>query len=221
MMRSCFVVLMCCLLPAVAWAVEHRVEPLAAPPPADSVSPEIAALLAPSGVKVIRGAARTVCEIWLCKEWGAAEGKPPSGVNYPFAPGQLMGVIRFPKKGSDFRDQDIAEGVYTLRYGQQPVDGAHVGTSATRDFLLLLNAEKDKSPAVIEYKPLTKQSAEAAGSNHPALLSLQKAEGDAAPAIRHDEGRDWWIVHLQSKAKIGGAAKDVALDFVVVGHASE
>lgn len=221
MLRSCFAAFVFSLWPAVAWAVDHRVEPLASPAPADAVSPQIAALLAPSGVKVIRGSTRTVCEIWLCKEWATQDGKLPSGVNYPFQPGQLMGVIRFPKKGGDFRDQDIAEGVYTMRYGQQPVDGAHVGTSATRDFLLLLKADQDKSPAVIEYKPLTKQSAEAAGSNHPALLSLQKAEGDSAPAIRHDEGRDWWIVHLQSTAKVGGAAKDAALDFVVVGHAGE
>ena len=41
---------------------------------------------------------------------------------------------------ADFRDQGIPAGTYILRYSQQPVDGAHVGTSTTRDFLALLPA---------------------------------------------------------------------------------
>lgn len=197
---------------------DHRVEPLNEGPPTDAVSPAIAATLNAAGFKVLRGESRTVCEVWLCKEVATAAGDKPQAVNYPFVPGSLMGVVRFPKKGSDFRDQDIAEGVYTLRYAQQPVDGAHVGTSLTRDFGLLLPADKDTAIEALDYGTMTKQSAEAAGSNHPLILSLQKpGDADAKLAIRHEEATDWWIVRFAGKTK----AAEVPIDLVVAGHAGE
>lgn len=206
------------LVPFTLHGAEHRVEALTEAPPGDAVAPTIAGLLSPTGFKVVRGESRTVCEIWLCKQWQAAAGERPEAVNYPLAPGSLVGVVRFPKKGSDFRDQDIAEGVYTLRYGQQPVDGAHVGTSPTRDFLLLLPAAQDTAAGVLDYRTMTKQSAEAAGSSHPLLLSMQRAEAPGEPlAIRHVEEPDWWIVRFVGKAK--GA--DVPVDLIVAGHAEE
>ena len=207
---------------ATASAADHRVEPLNEAPPADAISAEIAATLSPSGVRVIRGESRTVCDIWLCKEWEVTPGDPPLGVNYPFKPGHLIGVARYPRRGGDFRDQDIDEGVYTLRYAQQPVDGNHVGTSPTRDFLLLVNAENDKSAKPWEYENLTQSSAEAAESSHPCLLSLQRVSGDGeAPTIRHEEQHDWWIVGVKSKAKADDRTSDLRIDLVVVGYAAE
>lgn len=199
-------------------AADHRVEPLNEAPPTDAVAPAIAELLNTNGFKVIRGESRTVCDIWLCKQWDTASGERPAAVNYPFQPGALIGAVRFTKKGSDFRDQDIAEGVYTLRYGQQPVDGAHVGTSPTRDFLLLLPADKDTSPAAPSYRTMVTQSAEAAGSSHPLMLSLQQTDNaGGALAIRHVEEPDWWVVRFAGKTKTAA----VAVDLVVVGHAVE
>lgn len=202
-------------VPALAWGVDHKVEKTD-DAPADGLSADIKAILAPGAIKVVRGTSRTVCEIWLRKETPATEDKLPTAVNYPFIPGQLMGVVRFPKKASDFRNQDIADGVYTLRYGQQPVDGAHVGTSVTRDFLLLLPANVDQNAGTLDYKTLTKHSSQAAGSNHPALLSVLKAT-EGGEGIRHDEEHDWWIVRLPVKLK----GKELAMDVVIVGHAAE
>lgn len=199
-------------------AADHRVEPLNEALPADAVAPAIAELLNPTGFKVVRGETRTVCDIWLCKQWDTAAGERAAAVNYPFQPGALIGVARFTKKGSDFRDQDIAEGVYTLRYGQQPVDGAHVGTSPTRDFLLLLPADQDTAPAAPDYRTMVTKSAEAAGSSHPLLLSLQQTDSTGGTlAVRHVEEPDWWIVRFAGKTK----AAAVAVDLVVVGHAVE
>jgi hypothetical protein len=209
------------VLTGVAQGVEYRVEALAEKPPADEVAPEIAAQLAPTGIRVIRGASTTYCDIWLLKELKATLGfKPTTEVLYPFQVGQLIGVAKYARKGADFRDQDIETGTYTLRYAQQPVDGAHVGTSPTRDFLLLSAAEKDRSLAPLEYKPLTKQSAEAAGSSHPALLAMQRVatKANEFPAIRHNEERDWWIVALQAPLAEG---KPLVCELVVVGVATE
>lgn len=211
------------LAPA-AWAIDYKVEPLSEAPPSE-VAAEIVKELSPKGVRVIRGSSTTQCDLWLKKELSVVAGfEPTAEILYPMKPGQLVGVIRYARKGADFRDQDIDPGVYTLRYAQQPVDGAHVGTSLTRDFLLLSKAEKDQSPAPLEYKPLTKQSAEAAGSSHPALLSMQRInmESSEYPAIRHDEEREWWVVGVQAQAKAGNeAAKPLPIEFVVVGVSAE
>ena len=149
--------------------------------------------------------------------------KPTDEVLYPFEPGQLLGVVRYPRKGADFRDQDISKGLYTLRYAQQPVDGAHVGTSPTRDFLLLVSAEKDKSAGKLDLKKLVEQSADAAGSSHPAMLCLQRVAGEAGekPTMRHNEEHDWWIVTVPGNAKAGKATKKLPVDLVVVGVSTE
>ena len=204
-------------------AVDHRVEKLAEAAPKDGIAPEIAALLNPTGFKVVRGASRVVCEVWLCKEWPIKEAKVGGEVLYPFQPGQVFGVARYPRPGSDFREQEIPAGLYTLRYGQQPVDGAHVGTSPTRDFLLLTPAEKDVSPEIIaDFKALSKASAQTTGASHPAILSLQRlSDGKEPLAIRHEEEKDWWIVRFTGKTKSGDRAKDQAVEAVFVGHAGE
>jgi hypothetical protein len=201
----------------LAIAADHRVEPLAEPVPADAVAPELAALMNTEGVRVIRGTSRAVCDLWICQQWPVAAFEPTGDVLYPFQPGQLIGVVRYPRKGSDFRDQEISEGVYTLRYGQQPVDGAHVGTSPTRDFLLLIPANEDKSLEPIEYETLTQLSAKVSGTAHPALLSLQRTAGEEP--IRNVEERDWWIVRLNGNATSGGETKPLPIDLVVVGQA--
>jgi hypothetical protein len=206
-----------------ASAQEFKVEKLASAAPADEISAEIADLLSPTGFKVIKGESRTVCEIWPAKEWPVqADAKTTTEVLYPLTPGQLIGVARYPRKGADFRDQEIPSGVYTLRYGQQPVDGAHVGTSPTRDFLLLLPAASDRDPKVLEYKPLTIASKETSGTAHPAILSLQKpAEDGEALAIRDNAEKEWTIVRFTGKTSADGKTADLPLELVVVGVAAE
>jgi hypothetical protein len=219
-MRIRFASLLLIVFATSLHAADYRVEPLGEPAPADEISADVAAMLAPTGARVIRGTNTTFCDIWLCKQWATQDDfEPTSALMYPFAPGQLMGVIRFARKGSDYRDQDIESDVYTLRYAQQPVDGSHVGTSLTRDFLLLLRAESDESADVLDYSSLAKQSAEAAGSGHPALLSMQRVAEDAKPlSMRHNEEHDWWIVALEGKTK---SAKSLLIEFVVYGVAAE
>jgi hypothetical protein len=215
MFRSVVLALALALPTPLAFAQEYKVEKLDGGPPADKLSPEIAKLIGDSGCKVLRGEARTLCEIWTVKEIDVSKGKTNDMVLYPLEPGQLIGVIRLPRKTTDFRNQEVASGVYNLRYGQQPVDGAHVGTFPTRDFVLLLPAEEDKSAATIaDYKMLTKASAASAGTSHPAIYPLLKPSEGESSSIRHDEEKDWWIVRFP------GAGKQ-AFEMVIVGHAEE
>ena len=204
-------------------ASDYRLEILNEAAPADAISKEIAATLSPKGLRIIRGQSRKICDIWLCKHWETlAENSESDEIIYPFKPGQLIGVIRYNSKGSDFRDQEIGKGVYTLRYAHQPVDGDHVGTSPTRDFLLLLKAKTDKSKAILDYDTLVEESSEAAETTHPAQLLLHKIEAKAKiPSIRHFDENEWWSVRFKGQAKRDEKLKPIRVELIVVGHAIE
>jgi hypothetical protein len=201
---------------------EYQVAKLDTPAPAAMIAPEMQAQLQSTGFKVTKGSA-TLCEVWLAKEWPiAADAKTGGEILYPLSMGELIGVIRYARKGGDFRDQGIPAGTYVLRYAQQPIDGAHVGTSPTRDFLALLPAAKDRDPKAIDYKALTETSKQTSGAAHPAILSLQKAEEGAEPLSIHEVSeKEWVVVHFVGKAKQGGASQDMPMELVVVGKAAE
>jgi hypothetical protein len=189
--------------------------------PTGTIAPEISSLLSAKGIKVNKGST-TVCELWFAKEWPIeTDAKTGGEVLYPLAVGQVIGVIRFAKKASDFREQDVPAGVYVMRYTQQPVDGAHVGTSPTRDFLALSPAAKDREPKALDYKALVAASKETTGTAHPAIFSLQRVEDGASPSVREVSEKEWVIVHYVGKIKQGGSVKDLPLDMVVVGKSAE
>lgn len=204
-------------------AQEYRLEPLAEPPPADELTAPIAAAISSQGYRVMRGEGRRICDIWFCNTWELpAEPAASEQVVYPFAPGQLVGVIRFSRRGSDFRGQQIAAGVYTLRYGLQPVDGNHVGTADSRDFLLLVPAARDTSTEPLGEEQLFELSKEAARTTHPASLFLARppSEGNV-PRLEHEASREWWLLVVENRAQQGDATRELRLSLVVVGQASE
>jgi hypothetical protein len=207
-------------LPAAAQ--DYKIAKTDAPAPGQAIAPAIASQLATAGFKVTKGSA-VLMEMWPAKEWPIAEGAAAGGeVLYPLTPGQVIGVARYPAKAADFRDQEIPAGTYVVRYGQQPVDGAHVGTSPTRDFLVLLPAAKDREAAPLDAKMLIEISKETTGTAHPAILSLQAAgEGGESLSIREDGERQWVIVHFVGKVKQGAADRALPVDLVVVGKAVE
>ena len=208
---------------ATASAADHRSEAIDSAPPKDELAPALQDKFAERGAKVIRGTSRTVCEFWPTKEWAVQDGfQAKEDRLYPFSPGQLIGLLHFPRRGKDFRDQTISSGWYTLRFGLQPTDGNHEGTSPTRDFLLMVPTESDTTNAPTNIEKLVEASAEAAGSAHPAMLCLQPAVKTAKNgSVRHDEDRDWWILQVTSQARVKGKSNELPLSIIVVGHADE
>ena len=207
------------LTPNLARSAEYSVEELKEAPPAGELSEEIGGLLAPSGWKVLQGEKRVVCEIWPAKTWTTkADFKPSDTVFEPLVSGSLVGVLRFTRKGADFRGQEIPTGVYTLRYANQPVDGNHVGTFATRDFLVMLPASADQSAKPIAEMDLFKLSAQSAESNHPAIVPLVKPEDGDTDPLKHHEEMDWWTLRLSGQNAQGGK---IVLQPIVVGKAAE
>ncbi len=207
---------------STAFSQEYSVEAIDQPAQADDVAPELAKQFAAKGYRVQRDSSRTVCELWLTKELEVTANFEPTNERlYPFQPGQLIGLVHFARRSSDFRDQSLSSGWYTLRFDLQPVDGNHVGTSPTRDFLLMVAAEHDEADKDWSQEELQELSAEAAGSAHPAMICLQAPVKDPKPLVRHNEEADWWVLHVVAKGVANGKPVDVPLDLVVAGHANE
>jgi hypothetical protein len=206
------------LLRGVAAGQDYQVKPFEGAPP-EGFSEEIAAAISESGYKIVDGD-KVICEIWPAKQWQVVDGFTSSlSVLYPFEPGCLTGVLRFPRRNTDFRDQDVGRGLYTLRYAKQPEDGNHVGTFDTRDFFVMVPAEEDTSTEPLSDDDLFPKSAESAGSSHPAIMPLLKVAADAeAPGMRHLEEPDWWTVRFGNKTSAG---KDLVVELIVAGHSLE
>ncbi|RMF44605.1 MAG: hypothetical protein D6753_02095 [Planctomycetota bacterium] len=202
-------------------AQEYAIEPLPGAPEDDDVSAELRSALQDSGFVVRRGS-RTVGEFWFAKSLEVDPSFTPTPQRlYPFRSGQLIGLLHLRRRGSDFRDQQISSGWYTLRFALQPVDGNHVGTSPTRDFLVLIDAQSDAPDKQWPEEELHAAAAEVAGSNHPAMLCLQPPVDSPQPSVRHDENHDWWIAHFVVPAVKQGQPVQQPIDIVVEGHAPE
>ena len=169
-----------------------------------------------------------VCSVWLVKDVPIRDKfKPTLSVKYPFTAGQLVGLLQVHGKTgyTDFRGQELKPGVYTLRYGQQPEDGNHVGTSELADFLLALPAKIDQDPKpIFGFEDLSAKSAKSAGATHPAIFSM--LPGGKKPiktaAVTHDEDHDFWILTVPAAAKTKSKAKAVVnLRFIAIGRSPE
>jgi hypothetical protein len=199
---------------------EYNVQVVNEPAPADGLSTEIAAQLAPTGFKVMKGGSRTVCSFWPVKQLQVnKEFKPTAALLYPLTMGELVGVINFKRSAEDFRGQEIESGTYTVRFALQPEDGNHVGTSDTRDFVVLVKPSDDASPAVLPKEELFPKSAAAAGTTHPCMMALLSAEGTTGdlPSLEHNAERELWSVAFAPKTPDG----TLTLRLVVVGRAAE
>src|SRR5271165_183962 len=136
------------LLPGSLAAQEtYKVEELKKAPPS-SISPEIAPALIAQGYRIVDGQGKPFADLWLRQSIPATS--KPSGakgvIQFPFLmESELLGVIELHGEAHDYRDQAIAQGLYTLRYGHQPVNGDHLGVSPFGDYVLLLPGAKDDS----------------------------------------------------------------------------
>jgi hypothetical protein len=213
------------LVPYVCRSAEYTVEPLKEAAP-DALAAEIRDALSPTGYRILADG-KPYIDLWLRKAVPAS-GQPagPKGaILFPFlGEGELLGAARYAAEGFDYRDQSILEGVYTLRYGLQPVNGNHLGVSPNRDYALLVPAEIDKTLAPLAKEDLEKESAEAAGSAHPAVLMLLAApEGTKGePSMNQNKDLNTWGAVVPLPLKVGDGAEPSAfpVQLVVEGAAS-
>jgi hypothetical protein len=200
-----------------------KVQELKQAPP-HTVSPEIAKVLNSEGYRVLDGEGKPFAEIWLRKDV-PARAKPAGAkgvIQFPFlVESELLGVMQLYAEGHDFKDQAIAKGVYTVRYGLQPVNGDHLGVSPFRDYSLLLPAYKDRTVAILPRKQLETQSSESAGSSHPAVLFMLDVPTSSTktPSMIHDEEKNTWRVVVPLQLTVKGESKPLThlVSIIVVG----
>jgi hypothetical protein len=210
--------------PGLVWAADPKVEELKEAP--SGLSPEVTAAINGTGYRIV-GPKGAICDVWLAKEIPVVAGfKRTPAVQYPLAPGELFGAIRFPAgtKPTDFRGQELRTALYVLRYGQQPEDGNHLGTSETRDFLVGTPPKEDTDPKRIpDVQKLFALGAKSSGTPHPAIFLLMPPADKpaAAPKARHDEAKELVIFEANANGKGGSGAAMLPFSLVVVGKTAE
>jgi hypothetical protein len=192
---------------AFASAQDYKLEKITSAPP--GLPAAYASLIDATGYRVV-GASGPWCEVWFRKT--IPQGAKPSdpSIVLPIAQGTLLGVLRFPGTGSDRRGQSIKAGLYTMRYSDFPVDGAHQGVAPQRDFALLTPIANDGKPdAMPDFASLVTQS-KTSGTAHAAVFSLETPGGSELPAITKEGDHDW-VLNLK--------AGDLPIAIIVVGKA--
>jgi hypothetical protein len=188
------------------FAQDYKLESIASGPP--DVPAAIAGVMQTQGYRVV-GPKGPWCEIWFRRS--IPQGPKPSddSVAFSIPQGTFLGILRFPGQGADRRDQVIKAGVYTLRYSNYPVDGAHQGVAPQRDFALLTPVAADADPnATPDFKTLVQWSLKASNTTHPAVLSIEPPAGTTFPLLGKEGDSDWVL-----SVKVG----ELPLAIILVG----
>ena len=171
-----------------------NVSPLTERPPAE-LSVGIGSRIAPAA-KVVAGDA--TLEIWLLQQLEkTGDGPGWSTVES----GTLVGAMRVSGSFKEIRGKVVKPGVYTLRYGQQPQNGDHLGISPFREFLLISPAAIDRDPKVPGFDGVVALSKEVIGTAHPASLSLdppEDAPGAVLSTYKNESGHEGVVLQVGS-----------------------
>jgi hypothetical protein len=183
---------------------QYKLEPITSPPA--GLPAAYASVIDTNGYRVV-GPSGPWCEVWFRKTLPPGPKPSDPSILFPVSQGTLLGVLRFPGAGSDRRGQGIKPGLYTLRYSNYPVDGAHQGVAPQRDFALLSPIANDPDPnAKPEFEKLVAQS-KTTGTAHAAVFSLETPSG-SVPSVSKEGDNDWVLA-----GKIG----DLPIAIIVVG----
>jgi hypothetical protein len=146
------------------------------------VSDALRAELQTNAVEAI-WAGKPAFTFWLRKRLPLAShpsdvGKALDGI--PTA--SLLGVVRVHNAQRDYRDDELPEGCYSLRFALQPQDGNHLGTSEFSYFAVLTPVKRDLTPdGIKDYKALVRASSKETATEHPIILSLRPCSGPDQP----------------------------------------
>ena len=185
---------------------QYKLEPITTAAP--GLPAAYAQVIDSKGYRVV-GPSGPWCEVWLRKSIPAGPKSSDPSIVLPIAQGTLLGVLRFPSAGSDRRGQTVKPGLYTLRYSNYPVDGAHQGVAPQRDFALASPIANDPDPnATPDFDKLVAQS-KTSGTAHAAVFSLETPSG-SMPSVTKEGDNDWVLA-----VKVG----DLPIAIILVGKA--
>jgi hypothetical protein len=207
--------------PAWSAPAQYKIKKVKADPPGDLKDP-IRKLLGDQSVQLLDPKGSPLCQIWLSKEIPAqvTAQQIKNGLTYrDLKESTILGAIQYFKTGSDYRQQKIPVGVYTLRLGFQPMDGDHMGVSAQQEFCLLIAASKDTKADLLKPKTAQALSNKSIKTTHPGVLMLfpnDKPKPDPALASK---GNDHWVLNVKEEVKSGASTAAIGIGLTLVGHA--
>ncbi len=191
-------------------AASFAVEAGGAPP--DAVPAETREMIAAEAV-VVQSGDTPLMRFWMRSV--PFEGAPASGFGVRFddiPEGAFLGVVEFPEEGSDFREQSVPTGVYTIRFGLHPEDGNHMGVAPSRDFGLLAPVDKDLDvSANYDFDGIVELSNDV-GNPHPTVTRLELPEGDEGPNLWEND-YEHWVLDIP--------VAETVMGIVVDGHSEE
>jgi hypothetical protein len=186
--------------------------------PPKELDASIRAKLQPKAMQLLDGD-KPACEFWLSAEL-PLQSKPASLAKALDAVSQttLLGAVSVSGARRDYKDNELAAGIYTMRLGLQPQDGDHLGTADFLYFAVLIPAKIDTQlDGITTYKALTKASSKETSSNHPVILSLRPAPSDEGELPKLvDPAPDHKAVRVKLPAKVVGKDEKTSLVFDLV-----
>ena len=187
---------------AATFGADLKVTDKAAP---KEIDPSIQKLLQPKAIQA------GPYEFWLVSELPTAKGL--DGLKQA----TLLGAVSLPKPARDYRDDEVAAGVYTMRLILQPQDGNHLGTSEFPQFAALTPAKLDTKPdGITDYKSLVKASSKETSTDHPVILSLRPVSSPSGEFPRLEEpAPEHKSVRVQ--VPVSGGKTGLAFDIVYEG----
>ena len=160
--------------------------------PGDEIPEEIRRALHAEG-RLVTLESGTTLEFWFRSEQPGGGGANPGATFPDLKVGALVGAVRISGPWSDYKGNPIEPGVFTMRYGNRPEDGNHMGVSVHLDFVLLVPVTEDMAVEVDwGQDDLNIMSFAATGIGHPAVMSLAPNwDGISEPAIFQDDAGGW------------------------------
>jgi hypothetical protein len=130
----------------------------------------------------------------------------------------LLGIVSVGKGQRDYKDNEIPEGTYTVRFGLQPQDGDHLGSAEYPYFTVLIPVKSDTEVNGIKtYKAMVKASGKDTSTGHPIVLSLRPASsGDAESPKLTEPAPEQKCVRIKIPAKAPDADQPTNIVFELV-----
>jgi len=188
--------------------------------PPNQVSESIRKILQPKAVQLLNGDT-PVFEFWFGSEV-SLKSKPGSADKAlgSIQETTLLGAVAVGNGQRDYKDNEIAAGVYTLRFGLQPQDGDHLGSAEYPYFAVLIPAKNDTQlDGITSFKAMTKASGIDTASGHPVVLSLRPASSDSGDLPKLNEpAAEHKSVRVKVPAKVGEEKSGIVFELVYKGH---
>ena len=216
--RMIFAVLTLLLASSALPAAELTLKVVDQDPP-KALDAAISGTLQKKSIQLLAGD-KPVYEFWFVSELPLTS-KPASPAKALDSVKQatLLGAVSIPRALKDYRDDELAAGVYTMRFALQQQDGNHLGTAEFLSFAVLVPAKLDTKPdGITDYKPLVKASSKETATDHPVILSLRPAaSADGELPKLNDPAPEHKSVCVRVPAKAGSEKTSLVFEVVYEG----